>query len=650
MAADPTYLNVVYNGNVDILPGSSTVDYGLGDLTIANVVRIGSTTAATSTANSGALSVAGGIYAGNDSYFNGRLTINTTDSVSALTINGGSVFNGVISITDTTNATSYTTGGFKTAGGLSVQQDAWINRLFTTQITSTGTVTITDTTPGTSTAGALVVSGGISAGGSTYLGSTLEVASTVTLDSTTDSTNTTSGALIVAGGIGCAQTVTTQKLGVTGLSTLNNLNAWGNVQFTGSTFTASNAVSFTNTTASTNPSTGALVVSGGIGVGDNSSFAGIISLTNTTDSTNLTSGALQVAGGAEITKNLNVGGNVNVSGNTTVQGNLTVLGASTTITSQTLTVNDNWILLNAAPASLSDVGIVMQRYQTDSETGAGDVTNATPDISATAQGSTSSTTITLAASDTAATDYYKNWWIRIMSGTGAGGIRQITGFDATTKIATVETAWVTQPDNTSVYGLYYKTYAVSAWIETTDEFQVGFTPNDPTYHSKAGLISRGTFHAKKLIADDSVQTDAVNELTPGAGVTINGAVNISTSGAVTGINSINGNTVPVTSDIAMKDDGTTPSSSTVISGTTTHGSYMILVRDNVSSGAAATFIMSARSGISGTVQRLSSAKGSNGESLEITWPANGQPTLGFQTLVNSPSGATITYHVQVLSV
>ena len=39
----------------------------------------------------------------------------------------------------------------------------------------------------------------------------------------------------------------------------------------------------------------------------------------------------------------------------------------------------------------------------------------------------------------------------IYSGTGAGQTNQITGYNGSTKVATVETAWATQPDSTSLY-------------------------------------------------------------------------------------------------------------------------------------------------------------------------------------------------------
>lgn len=60
-------------------------------------------------------------------------------------------------------------------------------------------------------------------------------------------------------------------------------------------------------------------------------------------------------------------------------------------------------------------------------------------------------TVTLRAGASATNDYFKDQVIFLLSGTGAGQTNRISGYVGSTKIATVETAWVTQPDNTSVY-------------------------------------------------------------------------------------------------------------------------------------------------------------------------------------------------------
>jgi hypothetical protein len=60
-------------------------------------------------------------------------------------------------------------------------------------------------------------------------------------------------------------------------------------------------------------------------------------------------------------------------------------------------------------------------------------------------------TITLAASASTSNNYYVRQFVQIVSGTGAGQVRQISGYTGSSKSAVVNFAWVTNPDNTSVY-------------------------------------------------------------------------------------------------------------------------------------------------------------------------------------------------------
>lgn len=60
------------------------------------------------------------------------------------------------------------------------------------------------------------------------------------------------------------------------------------------------------------------------------------------------------------------------------------------------------------------------------------------------------TTITLRSGASAVNDHYNECLVKIISGTGAGQIRTITGYVGSTKVATVST-WTTNPDATSVY-------------------------------------------------------------------------------------------------------------------------------------------------------------------------------------------------------
>jgi lysophospholipase L1-like esterase len=71
--------------------------------------------------------------------------------------------------------------------------------------------------------------------------------------------------------------------------------------------------------------------------------------------------------------------------------------------------------------------------------------------SGTAQGGGAST-ITLAASSSTVSGYYNQYYVRIAGGTGVlNEVKQVTGYDGTTFIATMDSAWTTPPDATTQY-------------------------------------------------------------------------------------------------------------------------------------------------------------------------------------------------------
>lgn len=81
-----------------------------------------------------------------------------------------------------------------------------------------------------------------------------------------------------------------------------------------------------------------------------------------------------------------------------------------------------------------------------------------PIRSGTAQAGAAST-ITLDAGASATNSLYNGQWISIMSGTGAGQTRLITGYVGSTKVVTVANAWITNPDSSSVFRINR-----AAWI------------------------------------------------------------------------------------------------------------------------------------------------------------------------------------------
>jgi hypothetical protein len=121
-----------------------------------------------------------------------------------------------------------------------------------------------------------------------------------------------------------------------------------------------------------NPSTStisALGFVGGTGAFTTLSASGVTTLTSATTATSTSSGALQVTGGVGIGGNLYVGGISVLTGNVTIGGNLTVTGQSVSIGASTLSINDPIINLNT-PSDLTplttpttaDIGIKFHYY------------------------------------------------------------------------------------------------------------------------------------------------------------------------------------------------------------------------------------------------------------------------------------------------
>jgi hypothetical protein len=71
---------------------------------------------------------------------------------------------------------------------------------------------------------------------------------------------------------------------------------------------------------------------------------------------------IHIEGGQNINFTTDVGKYVNVNSNLSVSGDLLVSGTTTTLDTQTLLIEDNLIVVNSAPASMADGGVLVKRY------------------------------------------------------------------------------------------------------------------------------------------------------------------------------------------------------------------------------------------------------------------------------------------------
>jgi len=134
------------------------------------------------------------------------------------------------------------------------------------------------------------------------------------------------------------------------------------------------------------------------------------------------------------------------------------------------------------------------------------------------------TTITLAATASATNDIYNGFFCRIISGTGSGQTRTITGYVGATKVATVSagaTDWSPTPDGTSVYVVIPGGNIVSdnpspvAGLSSADVYEVldgqGLTAARSAYFDYLANGTYGLSALQVLISDanDTITTVSV---------------------------------------------------------------------------------------------------------------------------------------------
>jgi fibronectin-binding autotransporter adhesin len=239
-------------------------------------------------------------------------TVSSSTTTGALIVTGGTGvagavnIGGITTIHSTTASTSTTTGALQSKGGLGVAGAVNIGGITIVHSTTASTSTIT---------GALQSKGGLGVAGAVWIGGLVNIASTLTVTGATTLSSSittglgtgivksTSGVLsssaLVIGDLPTGTTSSTVALGnhthdLSGLTdatittpATNQLLQWNGTKWvnwtptyissysetdtlatvTGRGATTATAVSITNATASTSSTTGALVVTGGVGIG-----------------------------------------------------------------------------------------------------------------------------------------------------------------------------------------------------------------------------------------------------------------------------------------------------------------------------------------------------------------------------------------------
>ena len=503
------------NGTIEcndsiILANTVSQNGTTGALLMNGGISISNTTDADSSTQGGTLTTLGGVGISRRLFVGGIAEFsNTTPSQS---ISSGSVIvKGGLSIQGTQNASAVSNGGALTVnGGASVNGDLWIGgtiisgggigggsgstfaeltvtstkeaiNVSTGSLITNGGVTIKSSSNAinTSNGGALLVQGGASINRDVYIGGNIILPYSNNLRvSNTDGYN---GFISMTSGNPGILTIDSSGAG-SGIRLRSNNSSFtfvSGVNFARNVFLINNGGdTFINSTtnASGLGTGGGLSVLGGASIAKDTYIGGDVNILSTTASTNVSTGALRLSGG------MAVSGNLNVLGNSTIIGNLTVSGTTTSIESTTTSLKDNVFVLNSGPNGTRDSGVLIQRFQEDNNTGAGDVVNNNDYISDILPDQTgmTSTQVKLSPSASSLNDFYAGWWVKVASGfVGVvNQVRKITAYNGSTKVATLSSGWTSPSMGDTVY-LYNKPYVGLIYNEIADRFEFGSTVQDP---------------------------------------------------------------------------------------------------------------------------------------------------------------------------
>lgn len=176
-----------------------------------------------------------------------------------------------------------------------------------------------------------------------------------------------------------------------------------------------------------------------------------------------------------------------------------------------------------------DLGIAMQRYQTNNDTSSGDVINNDNPSSIFVLESqiTLSSYQTKLSNANITNDYYKNWWVKYNS-----QVRRIVSYIGSQQLIILETEWTSQPQLNDTIYLYENSHVISCYNESSKEISFGFTSDILTNNINVNNyidIRAKNIYSQNIYASGNAtvySTESASSFTNGA-LTVMGGVGIS---------------------------------------------------------------------------------------------------------------------------
>lgn len=167
------------------------------------------------------------------------------------------------------------------------------------------------------------------------------------------------------------------------------------------------------------------------------------------------------------------------AGDVTIDGDFIVNGDRVILNTTVATIEDNIYVANSGPSGSRNAGYAVERYQVANNAGTGDVVTDPGALIATIadigdQTGQDGTHVYLGAGASAVDDYFTGAWAK----SADDNVRLVTGYNGTTKVATLATAWDTQPASNSQVQLYTPFTAVLYDESNNCWRSVALTAND----------------------------------------------------------------------------------------------------------------------------------------------------------------------------
>jgi len=302
----------------------------------------------------------------------------------------------------------------------------------------------------------------------------------LSISGTTSSTNNTTGSLLLAGGLSINNTTDATNDTNGGTITTAGGVAIGKSIYIGGSLTLSGTSSIINLAGS-------------------SSSVTILGTANAVDYSN--GGTITSYGGASFAKNVYIGGNLNVAD--TIYATHVV-----TTNSETINISSNELVLNTGSSETgSDSGLLNYRYQVSNILGNGDVVSDLPKESYSIVEATSNT-ITLPVTASSYNDFYKGWWIMVVSGSANNHVKKIIGYIGSTRVATLEDTFSVVPSGADLINFYNKNYSSFVWDASAKQFVMAYSASDMLFSRIIDPIEYADLRLGKLTLETPLSEDS----------------------------------------------------------------------------------------------------------------------------------------------